>query len=724
MPPGHSSSEIAPAALPAAAGYDVGDMWNAAGVLHVLRENDATDLTGTLGNQDANYVGVVRIDSVTSVGAWSDPAIRAEYTTVKAGIEGHPLHRIRLPKALWTSTPPETLYFRAVLVRGGRTQGVADIVATRNSDRDTTTVYAWASSADDVRLDDPQVGDRVTLYGFTAPFHTGLRMTTVRHWNPYQTSTQRADSAVQELARDATAKALIAGNNEGDVEYSAVDADDKIISTLRDGRVSASKIDADTNAKKVALQNKVGAEGKLVAGTGVTLGQPDAQGRRTVAVSNPVPRGSVGPQDAFDEPALDVAHDWRIPVVEHDSSHECTLVYDTTETPDIYQGSVQITPVYSAVVQYIRVGNAGGGKFNLTIEPLAPDLTLSTLFAGKTITHLALQIGSDAAAAEAATAVEYAVEVDTAIRNTLAMTFVAALSADPTPLASGTSAVVRVNFKFSDNTFAYLGAYTNRSLSPDALREIARQRNEVAQLPASPSPGDEVYLTAPQTIDGYGILVAALASTGDFTGYQHSGPAFGSLQGAPDNRIRGLASYADVAANNALRDKTVLTVEATTTPNPAAVIVNGTRYPVTASTPGLWLLTGADGTLLRQGHQYRVQVEWTGGADAYADKHLRIGWHTWNGVEWSVTPGSLNGPEDMVVGTGVALTAGKLFAISGTEGQFDLVDQAATWAQAGNADRIPAAKLRDRDLTQAQYDAGVASGTITADDGITYFISG
>ncbi len=88
--------------------------------------------------------------------------------------------------------------------------------------------------------------------------------------------------------------------------------------------------------------------------------------------------------------------------------------------------------------------------------------------------------------------------------------------------------------------------------------------------------------------------------------------------------------------------------------------------------------------------------------------------YTWDGAKWTFT--TLVVPERLRYAAGTVVAAGKVPVIADTE-KWTLDDPATSWAQEGNTDTIPASRQAIR-MTQAQYDAAAAAGTIDAD---TYY---
>ena len=193
------------------------------------------------------------------------------------------------------------------------------------------------------------------------------------------------------------------------------------------------------------------------------------------------------------------------------------------------------------------------------------------------------------------------------------------------------------------------------------------------------------------TVRGGAVLTAAEATgsaAGLYTGYLIDAVYsvgtgdLGNLA-PPNANLRGLLSYSTAHVAAAYQNKTVVSVNAGYTPT--RVYINGVSYNVTniASTND-YTLNGVDGSLLKPGKMYYVNIETTGGVRLYPDITLTSGReYIWNGLFW------------------VETTSGK------TDAQVNaLIDaRVADWAEANNTDQIPANKLRRSLMTDAAYTA-------------------
>ena len=230
-----------------------------------------------------------------------------------------------------------------------------------------------------------------------------------------------------------------------------------------------------------------------------------------------------------------------------------------------------------------------------------------------------------------------------------------------------------------------------RTIDKVALQQAATTVRDVTALPRSPVIGEKVNLLRPDTLPGFGILTAGLSADGSFAGWESSPPNdVGGLDGAPDNRIAIFGSY--LHSGSALFHNRTVWVRGTgESRTPRYATINGRRYTVQglgASFPHFFYLQGANSATIEAGKTYAVQFEYSNGDVLYADVRYAAGLYEWTGVRWDLAPGQWS--------------------------QAQILAWFATWAQAGNADRLPLAKLPIIRRTQAQYDADRAAGRIDA----------
>ena len=440
------------------------------------------------------------MDGDSSLGSWSDPALRGEFTwagtrtrddgrLLAEGIAGA---RLRLPRSTFTGFPPATLYARLTLGDGG----VTYFALARNSDRDTgsgrggmaTGVYAWAAATTGA-ISSGQPGDRFQVDLFTnAAFSVALPLHTANVWQPLRSDAaqQRTDARIEELARDAAGAALVAGGPDpaSDLTFTPNDAADKIAGALKQGTVDAAKLAASTPAKQRSLRDAINAEAKLQAGTGISIGAPDAGGVRTIGTTHlrPPAGGALGAEDAYGQQPLDRTHAWKMEAIQYREPHVVRLTWfpNPPNTPATYQGSVEIVPGVSAEIEYVPLSQttaANRGKFTVSTEPVSTTRTMSNLFPGKTVQRLRLQLGADLAAAQAALPLTVPVTKDAGITNTLAMITSERLEADPTALTGGAAAVAIINFLFADTV---PGTGTVTGWTRDSAHDVG-----TANLPAN-----------------------------------------------------------------------------------------------------------------------------------------------------------------------------------------------------------------------------------------------
>ena len=267
--------------------------------------------------------------------------------------------------------------------------------------------------------------------------------------------TERTDAQIEELARDAVGKALADGGAESasDLTFAPNDATDKIVGALKPGVVDAANLDADDADKQRKLRDAINAEAKLRAGTAVSIGAPDADGVRTIGVHPRPADGPLGAKDAYDQQALDRSHKWRMGAIQYREPHVIRLKWfpNPPNTPATYEGSVEIAPGVSALLGYVPLSQSASnrGLFTLATEPVCTERTMSTLFPGKTVQSLQLQLGVDEAAARAAQPFPVPVQIDPGIGNTLGMIAKERRLDDPSALTGASkNAVAIINFLF------------------------------------------------------------------------------------------------------------------------------------------------------------------------------------------------------------------------------------------------------------------------------------
>ena len=271
---------------PAISGFTVGDMVDVDGILHVLASSVANGtLHGTAARIDSNYLGVIVIPNATHQGSWSDPAIRAEFTWAPTA-EGVALARLRLLRSGFTGAPPANLY-----VQAQTKQDFTDLFFTRDTGRDTgsgqggsaTGVYAWRTETTGARIGSTEVGEKFQINIATNSFGgTPLEIHEAARWEPVAAASASDNQDIAEIARDAVGKALSDGS--GDLTFTVDDADDEIDAVIKDGVIEPGNLDDDTAAKKRAFRDAIEADA-LIAGTNITIGAPNAEGKRVIAAA-------------------------------------------------------------------------------------------------------------------------------------------------------------------------------------------------------------------------------------------------------------------------------------------------------------------------------------------------------------------------------------------------------------------------------------------------------
>ena len=258
-----------------------------------------------------------------------------------------------------------------------------------------------------------------------------------------------------------------------------------------------------------------------------------------------------------------------------------------------------------------------------------------------------------------------------------------------------------------------------RTLTNTQLKHALGAPHNVAAFPADPALGQRVNLVRQVTITGWGILSAELTASANFAGWYHGPSPAGALAGAPGNDIVVLGSFLHGTGQRA--NKAVVERASDSTQTPQYVWVNGRRHGVASIGNNSWTIDGLDGSSFVAGQDYAVQVEWTDGP-AYPPRTFAPGDYTWNGSRWVLSPETTTRPQDLALDAGSAVAAGKVFAIAADTEEFTLVPGADPVAQAGNTERWPLAKVPIVKMTQAQYDAATAAGTISQN--ILYVIVG
>ena len=142
-------------------------------------------------------------------------------------------------------------------------------------------------------------------------------------------------------------------------------------------------------------------------------------------------------------------------------------------------------------------------------------------------------------------------------------------------------------------------------------------------------------------------------------------------------------SYSSAHLTDNYKNKVILFVNAGYTPT--KVYIDGRPYDLTRiGSTNTYSLNGLDGSFIKAGRQYYVNAEIANGDRLYPDVTLTAGQeYVFNGLFWVETA---SGKTDAQVNT--------------------LIDaRVQDWAEVGNTDRFPVAKLQRQLLTESAYTA-------------------
>ena len=506
----------------------------------------------------------------------------------------------------------------------------------------------------------------------------------------------------------------------------------------------------------------------LQAGDGVVIGAPNNAGVRRIGAQTPAAGAGRArlAEDAYQQTALDSRGDWKIPAIRYtEEPDEINLTWKPSKSPQIYEGSTKIipgTPGVTAKLGYVPLSQSdtNSGKFTVGTNTTR---TLATLFSGRTVVSLILKIGANLAAAKAADPITIPVERDTATIGTFAMVAKTKQKVDPPGLATPrANAVALIDFGFAP----IYSQITEKVVSP-ALVTQALQANPV--IAGITTDGLTLYLLDRQTRKVGAITLATMTvdTTKEIAGSEisrHLGWAGGIATDGTRLYVTGRTSKVLVFEAGQYRTQFKLKHHAT-----------GITYD------GEHLLVGVD-TFRHVGDPEKAQVKaYTTAGDPYTAKDVpsdvfsteikpalgKIVGVTWNpdekllyvtnpsgrivairgnahDADWtppsSITGGVRSG--GLAYGGGVlwaARVGGPVTPFRVTGGSayrpaydFRTVDKArflelvrkqiAPAAQAANTDEWPLDKLPVEKLTQAEYDAKAANGTIN--DNRIYLIVG
>ena len=191
-----------------------------------------------------------------------------------------------------------------------------------------------------------------------------------------------------------------------------------------------------------------------------------------------------------------------------------------------------------------------------------------------------------------------------------------------------------------------------KTITKHDLSTFTNAIQEVHTLPGSPHEGQVIELLNDLTVPGGAILTAQESSgtssasvniNGLFTGYEidarydngSAGGDLGSLNPTNSN-FNGLVSFSNARASGSEANKTFFISPNGNTYAPTKVWINGIRYSVgSAVNRDYFPLTGLDGSFLKAGRKYYVNVEIANGDKLFADISYKAGTELiWDGIHW------------------------------------------------------------------------------------------
>ena len=198
-----------------------------------------------------------------------------------------------------------------------------------------------------------------------------------------------------------------------------------------------------------------------------------------------------------------------------------------------------------------------------------------------------------------------------------------------------------------------------RTLDKESIQIVANKIKDVHSIPSSPHEGQQIRALNDIVIQGGAVLKAAesegtstaagsqgVSIAGLFTGYERDAEYASSVPGdlgslTPVNsNILGLLSFSNAHSAGNQANKTILIVPRATY-TPSKVFIDGKSYSLTSQGVGFWVLTGLDGSFLKNGHEYYVNVENASGTPLYPNITLQQGKvYEFDGIRWiSISPG-------------------------------------------------------------------------------------
>ena len=191
-----------------------------------------------------------------------------------------------------------------------------------------------------------------------------------------------------------------------------------------------------------------------------------------------------------------------------------------------------------------------------------------------------------------------------------------------------------------------------KTITKHDLSTFTNAIQEVHTLPGSPHEGQVIELLNDLTVPGGAILTAQESSgtssasvniNGLFVGFEtdarydngSAGGDLGSLD--PTNSMfAGLVSFSNARASGTEANRTFFISDNGNTYAPTKVWINGIRYSVgSAVNRDYFPLTGLDGSFLKAGRKYYVNVEIANGDKLFADISYKAGTELiWDGIHW------------------------------------------------------------------------------------------
>ena len=182
-----------------------------------------------------------------------------------------------------------------------------------------------------------------------------------------------------------------------------------------------------------------------------------------------------------------------------------------------------------------------------------------------------------------------------------------------------------------------------KTLTKEALQAIANKAIPVHDVPSNPTEGMRIEPLNDISTEGCAVLTADefTSSTANYIGYLDASSRtqttdLGSL--VPENNdIAGLLSYPDSHNSSIFKNKTVFQDRGTYNPTTSGkVVINGTEYAITnLQSNDYWALTGLDGSFIKDGEKYCINVKNGSGTPLYPNVTLIQGVkYFYDGLQW------------------------------------------------------------------------------------------